>query len=151
MSMALAVLNPSYNINAGALIRTAEAAGADEFFLVGRPDYNIDSARGTDGFLRMRHVETERELMNTARSEGYQVVAIQQAPGSRPHDDEGLIYPPRPMFVLGNEDRGVSPWFCAAADLLLEIELVGAIDSLNVGCAGAVVLFEWLRRRRLAE
>lgn len=143
--LAVAALSPAYNLNTGVLIRTAEAAGAAEFFLVGKPDYHVDSARGTDGFLPPQHLEDPRDLLAVARARGYQVVAVQQGHRSVPYAEAPP--PPRPLFVLGNEDRGVPDWFCAAADLVVEIPLHGAIDSLNVGCAASVVVFDWLGRR----
>ena len=50
-------------------------------------------------------------------------------------------------WVFGAEGLGVSPALIAAADHRIKIPMPGAVESLNVGAAAAVCLFEALRRR----
>lgn len=51
-------------------------------------------------------------------------------------------------WVFGAEGQGVRPALIAAAGLRLRIPMPGAVESLNVGAAAAVCLFEMVRRRR---
>jgi tRNA G18 (ribose-2'-O)-methylase SpoU len=53
------------------------------------------------------------------------------------------------VLALGAEGAGLSPETEALAERRLRIPLAGAVESLNVATAAAVVLFE-LRRRALA-
>ena len=55
--------------------------------------------------------------------------------------------PPRVVFVIGAEGEGVSPAIAAACDLRVSIPGSGAVDSLNVAAATAVLLAEWRRSR----
>ena len=48
---------------------------------------------------------------------------------------------------MGAEGQGVSPELINAADLKIHIPMPGAVESLNVGAAAAVCLFEMVRRR----
>jgi 23S rRNA (guanosine2251-2'-O)-methyltransferase len=48
--------------------------------------------------------------------------------------------PEKVVVVLGSEGRGVQPLIQKEADLLLEIPMLGRIDSLNVAQATAVFL-----------
>lgn len=50
-------------------------------------------------------------------------------------------------WIFGAEGQGVSPELIAAADLRIKIPMPGAVESLNVGAAAAICLFEALRRR----
>lgn len=50
-------------------------------------------------------------------------------------------------WVFGSEGQGVRPEILAAADLKVRIPMPGAVESLNVGAAAAVCLFETVRRR----
>ena len=50
-------------------------------------------------------------------------------------------------WVFGAEGQGVSPALIAAARLRVRIPMPGAVESLNVGAAAAVCLFEAVRRR----
>lgn len=50
-------------------------------------------------------------------------------------------------WVFGAEGLGVRPALIAAAGLRVRIPMPGAVESLNVGAAAAVCLFEMVRRR----
>lgn len=50
-------------------------------------------------------------------------------------------------WIFGAEGQGVRPELIAAAGLKIRIPMPGAVESLNVGAAAAVCLFEALRRR----
>lgn len=49
-------------------------------------------------------------------------------------------------WIFGAEGQGVRPELIAAAGLRIRIPMPGAVESLNVGAAAAVCLFEALRR-----
>lgn len=50
-------------------------------------------------------------------------------------------------WVFGSEGQGVRPEVVAAAGLKIRIPMPGQVESLNVGAAAAVCLFETVRRR----
>ena len=52
-------------------------------------------------------------------------------------------------LVLGNEGEGVSQEWTDSADLRVSIHLGGAVESLNVASAAAILLYE-IRRQRSA-
>ncbi len=51
------------------------------------------------------------------------------------------------VIVLGAEGRGLRPRVAGACDQLVRVPLAGRIESLNVGAAAAVILYEVLQRR----
>jgi TrmH family RNA methyltransferase len=53
-------------------------------------------------------------------------------------------------WIFGAEGLGVRRELIAAASLRIRIPMPGAVESLNVGAAAAVCLFEALRRRLVA-
>lgn len=133
--------HPRFDINLGVAVRSAEAAGLREVFLVGRGELFRSPARGTDRILPLRHAPDPAALIRMAREADYQIVAVQQTPDSVPF--HRADYPPRPLFVMGAEDIGVPPRLRRAADLVVEIPMYGAIDSLNVAAATTTVLLAW--------
>ena len=56
--------------------------------------------------------------------------------------------PRRLVYVLGAEGEGMSPALAAACDLRLSIPGSGAVESLNVAAATAVLLAQWARGAR---
>ena len=53
--------------------------------------------------------------------------------------------PRRLVYVLGAEGEGMSPELAAACDLRMSIPGTGAVESLNVAAATAVLLAAWAR------
>jgi TrmH family RNA methyltransferase len=51
------------------------------------------------------------------------------------------------LFVLGAERAGLPDSIRRSCDMLAEIPLAGAADSLNVAMAGTIALYEWSRSR----
>ncbi len=142
---AVAAFNFSYGVNLGVLIRTAEAAGAEAVWVVGRDFYYRPSARGTDWHIPLHVLDSPRACLDRARVEGFQVVAVQQGP--RAVSVFEAAWPERPLIVLGNEGDGLPAAFVAAADLQVDIPVAGRIDSLNVAVAAGVVCYAFLGRR----
>jgi len=72
----------------------------------------------------------------------------------------GLTHSARPLYALdldgpvawlfGAEGQGVSPALLARADQIVTIPMADGIESLNVGAAAAVCLFEQMRQRQFA-
>ena len=56
--------------------------------------------------------------------------------------------PLRLVYVMGAEGEGMSPQLAAACDLRLSIPGTGAVESLNVAAATAVLLAQWARAAR---
>ncbi len=50
-------------------------------------------------------------------------------------------------LVVGGEEKGIRPLVRSRCDMLLTIPMRGPLDSLNASVAGAVALFEAVRRR----
>lgn len=59
---------------------------------------------------------------------------------------ENFLFPPSFSLILGNEEYGISSESLALADVIIEIPLLGAKNSLNVACAFAIAAAE-IRRQ----
>jgi tRNA(Leu) C34 or U34 (ribose-2'-O)-methylase TrmL len=138
---ALALCHTRFDVNVGVAMRSAEAAGFDALYLMGQPARGLSSARGAELAVPVINVPDPSGLVYEARAKGYQIVAVQQCPKSVPYHQAD--YPPNPIFVLGAEDDGIPAKLLAAADLVVEIPLYGAIDSLNVSTAATCVMMHW--------
>ena len=138
-SFAVAAFNFSYGVNLGTLIRSAEAAGAEAVWIVGRDFYYRPSTKGTDWWLPVLTFDSPAECLEQAAAEGFEIVALQQGPTAQPVWEAD--WPERPLIVAGNEGDGLPQTFIDAAALQLELPLSGNIDSLNVAVATSVAMF----------
>ena len=138
---ALALCHGRIDVNIGVAVRSAEAAGFSEVFVVGGRPLMRTAMRGTDRVMNVEQVSDGAALLTLARAKGYQLVAVQQTPCSEPY--HRADYPPKPLFMMGAEDLGLPDSLRIAADLAIEIPMFGEIDSLNVATAATTVMFHW--------
>lgn len=142
-----AVQNPG---NLGALLRTAEAAGATGALLTsGCADpFSWKALRGSMGSaFRLPHVcdVVLEDAVDGLSRRGLRLVAT-SADAPQRHDEADLAAPC--ALVLGNEAAGLPQAVLARADCRVRIPMAGRVESLNVGVAAGVLLFEAARQRR---
>lgn len=136
--------------NAGTIIRTADAAGADGvLFSPGSVDlYSPKTVRASMGsfFHIQTAAETGLDRLQTMRRAGYQILCAML--GEETMDYRQPDYTRPTVIALGNEANGVSPQAAAMADRLVKIPIFGRAESLNVSVAGAILLYEAARQRK---
>ena len=137
--------------NAGTIIRTADAVGADGVILLkGTVDVYSDKAvRSTMGSIF--HVPvysgvTLDELTEFVQESGLQLLATALDEMAKPHFQQDFTQ--GTAVVLGNEGNGVSQELLAVAQKTY-IPMYGQAESLNVGMSAAIVLYEALRQRKV--
>jgi TrmH family RNA methyltransferase len=136
--------------NAGALLRTAEAAGvAGVVFTDGTVDaFAPKVVRASAGaVLRVPVVVGVAldEVLGALRGADLAAVGTVRAGGRPP---EAVDLSGGFALVLGNEAHGLAPDVAAVLDTVMTVPMEGTVESLNVGVAGAVALFEASRQRR---
>ena len=137
--------------NVGALARVAEGSGACGLLLTRRrsPPLSPALARASAGaieWLPVARVGNLSRAILDLKDEGFWVV------GADPGASEGLYEMNDELLrgdlvvVLGAEGRGLRPEVKKLVDHPVRIPMQGRVASLNVSAAGAVLLYELLRR-----
>jgi TrmH family RNA methyltransferase len=138
--------------NLGTLIRTAEAAGASGIIsLKGSADaFSPKALRSSMGsaFRLPIHADADAATLQSLQTAGFQIVA---AAGDGEMEYTEYDWTHSTLLLLGNEGRGVAPDLMRQCDVRLRIPMHPGVESLNVSAAGAVLLFEAARQRRLAS
>lgn len=135
--------------NLGAILRTAAAAGLRDVLLTEgcAQAWAPRVLRAGMGAHFVLHIEERVDAR--ARLAGYRGCRIATALG----DDAGPLYAldlQGPVaWLFGAEGQGLSPALLAAADRRAVIPMAAGVESLNVGAAVAVCLFEQRRQRSL--
>jgi TrmH family RNA methyltransferase len=132
--------------NAGTVIRTADAAGADGVVLAGSSvdAYNPKTVRASVGSLFHLPVAVEPDIaaaVAAARAAGLNVLAADGA-GEVVLDRgaDRLLAGPT-AWLFGNEAWGLPPETAALADHRVRIPIHGRAESLNLSTAAAVCLY----------
>ncbi|MFC2360777.1 MAG: TrmH family RNA methyltransferase [Actinomyces dentalis] len=138
--------------NAGTIIRTADAAGADAVVLVrGSVDAtNPKVVRSTAGSLFHLPVLTGAGLEEVLKALDGAGLAVLAADGSGPvnlFDADELLARPC-AWLFGNEARGLAPEALERAEAVVSVPVLGAAESLNVAAAAAVCLYASVRAQR---
>lgn len=134
--------------NLGALLRTADAVGADALIAAdpGTDPFSPNVIRASTGALfsvpmAVDHLDAAVDWLGRR---GVQVVAAD------PNASESLwsadLTGPCALLV-GSEHRGLSPAARSAADMIVSIPMRGITDSLNVSVSMAILAYEALRQR----
>jgi 23S rRNA (guanosine2251-2'-O)-methyltransferase len=137
--------------NVGAFFRTADAVALDTLYLTGitgYPPQNMISktALGAEETVRWKRAPETMPVINDLRAANYEIAAIETSVLAVDLFD----WQPRfPVCVLfGHETDGLTPAASAIADTHVRIPMLGHKHSLNVASAGAVVMYELLRKYR---
>jgi RNA methyltransferase, TrmH family len=133
--------------NVGAILRSADAVGADAVIAVGGTDlFNPNVIRASVGTVFSMPVAsaTASDAAGWLRARGIRIVAS-RVDAARLHVEADLRGPV--AIVLGSEATGLSDAWRAADVEAIRLPMTGVADSLNVSAAAAVLLYEAWRQR----
>lgn len=136
--------------NFGAMVRTAECAGADAVIIPfqNSAPVNEDAVKTSAGALLNIPVCREENIKTSIhylKASGVKVYAASEK-ASLEYTQADFSTPT--AFILGSEENGVSPEYLKLCDNQVRIPLMGKIESLNVSVANGIMLYEALRQRR---
>jgi 23S rRNA (guanosine2251-2'-O)-methyltransferase len=135
--------------NLGALLRTAEGAGVAGVIITESRSAPLSAvaektATGATAYLPIVRVENLARTLSTIRKQGYWVVGLVQ---DAPQSLYDLQLSHKIAIVLGGEEKGLRQLTRQMCDCLVSLPMSGHVESLNVSAAGAIALYEFLRRR----
>jgi len=129
-----------------ALLRTAEAFGVQNVWLVEQPDEQLEKlkrsvTKGAHAWLTIRQLPSPAACVAALRTEGWEIWATDLGRGAEAATIEALSPLPRKVaLVVGRESDGVSEELLAAADRRLWLPLHGFGESLNLSVATGILL-----------
>jgi 23S rRNA (guanosine2251-2'-O)-methyltransferase len=137
--------------NVGSFFRTADGAGIERLLLSGitaRPPHKgiTKTALGAEERVPWQGIDASADAVQTLRRHGHEIAAIETS--NRAVD----IFDWRPRFpvcvLFGHEVDGLDARLLGECDTHVRIPMLGAKHSLNVASAGAIVIYELLRKYR---
>lgn len=134
--------------NLGALLRTADAANLDAVIVCDPHTEwtNPNVIRSSVGcvFTRQVAAASSEETLAWLKEKGIKIFATALT-ASIPYHSCDFTLPS--AILMGTEATGLSDFWLQASDQNIIIPMSGAIDSMNVSVAAAIVIFEAKRQR----
>ena len=135
--------------NLGAIIRTAECAGAHGVIIPKRRSAGLTAivgktSAGAVSYLPVARVANLTALLKELKEEGLWIFGADAA-GDRPLYQADLKGPA--AIVIGSEGAGMGRLVAENCDFTVSIPMFGKINSLNASAAAAVLLYEAVRQR----
>jgi 23S rRNA (guanosine2251-2'-O)-methyltransferase len=136
--------------NLGAILRTADAVGADGVVIPERRAASVTAlvtkaSAGASEHLPIARVTNIARTVEELKSQNVWTVALDER-GSQTYDS--LDYNMDCAIVLGAEGKGVHDLVLKKCDFVVSIPMLGKVPSLNVSVAAGVILYEVVRQRR---
>lgn len=133
--------------NTGSFFRTADAAGVSKLYLTGITappphPHLLKVSLGAEESVAWEYVEDVHQVIDRLRGEGFQIVAVEQTIGAV--DYKAAPYTDRVAVLFGNEVEGLQPAVIHNADVVVQLPMRGAKESLNVSVCGGIVLYHLL-------
>ena len=137
--------------NVSAVMRTCDAVGVGWIHAISDEDRfraKTTSAAGSEHYVETTlHKDTEAAV-SALKGDGFALYAAHL--DERAVDFRSVDFTQPTCVVLGQEGPGVSPDLLERVDGTIAIPMVGAVASLNVSVAAAVILYEAQRQRQAA-
>ena len=139
-------------MNLGALMRSAEAAGANGIVLPREraaplTATALKASAGAAEYLPVARVTNLVRALNELKEAGFFVIGADADADHSLYDQDLNL---KLVLVIGGEGRGLRRLVRETCDVIVSIPLAGQISSLNASVAGAVAMFEYVRQGRKA-
>jgi 23S rRNA (guanosine2251-2'-O)-methyltransferase len=139
--------------NLGAILRTADAAGADGVIIPERRSAAVTgtvtkTSAGASEYLPIAKVTNIARTVEELKGRNLWTVGLDEH-GAQTYD--ALDYNMDCALILGAEGKGLHDLVKKKCDFLVSIPMLGNVPSLNVSVAAAVVLYEIVRQRRAGK
>src|SRR6266576_1859616 len=136
--------------NLGAILRTADAAGADGVVIPERRAAAVTptgtkASAGASEHLPIAKVTNIGRTLEELKSKNLWIVGLDER---APQNYDSLDYKMDCAIVLGAEGKGLHELVRKKCDFLISIPMLGKVPSLNVSVAAGIMLYEIVRQRR---
>lgn len=147
-NICLVLENLTEGLNISAILRTAEAFGVGQVCIIypedSKPKLSMNVSSGAVKWLKIEYFTSTEDCFSSLKKQGYQMVGALVDPKSQvlwDQDFTGKI-----TLVVGNEAQGLSETAQQLMDKNIYLPMKGMTESLNVGVAAGIFLYEVLRQ-----
>jgi 23S rRNA (guanosine2251-2'-O)-methyltransferase len=137
--------------NLGAILRSAEAAGADGVIL---PQHRsaalsatvVKASAGAASHIKLARIPNLAQFIESLKKKGFWVAGL-DADSDKAIWELDLTVPT--ALILGNEGKGLHRLVKEKCDYVVSLPIRGVVSSYNVSVAAGIALYEVIRQRTL--
>ncbi|PRW57757.1 RNA methylase [Chlorella sorokiniana] len=147
----LPILEAPYDLgNLAAVCRSGDALGFGAVHIIRNMEdtrfkQSRRSSAGADKWLDVQVFDSAQDCLMRAKRMGYQIVATHLRADAVDISEVDWTRPT--AFVMGNEEKGVSPEVLELADACAVVPMAGFVESFNISVAAALIMYEARRSR----
>ena len=139
--------------NLGAILRTADAAGADGVVVPERRAVGVTGtvakvSAGASEHLPIAKVTNIARTLEDLKTKNLWIVGLDER-GMQTYDS--VDYKMDCAIALGAEGKGLHDLVRKRCDFIVSIPMLGKVPSLNVSVAAGIVLYEVVRQRKNSQ
>lgn len=136
--------------NLGAIIRTAEAAGATGVIIPKHRSASVNhtvhkTSAGATSYMRIAMVTNINQTIDILKDNGYWIYGTD---GHTKKFYDEIDYSGKVGIVIGNEGKGISRLTKEKCDDLIKIPMYGKTESLNASTSAAIVVYGIMNQRK---
>jgi len=140
--------------NIGSIFRTSDGFAIEKIYLCGitaqPPHREIEkTALGATQSIEWTYSEDTCDAINELKSDGYTIIAIEQAENSTMLNDYLPENTMKYALIFGNEVNGVSDEAMKLIDTCIEIPQFGTKHSFNIVVSAGIVLWDFFAKLKL--
>lgn len=133
--------------NIGSIFRTSDGFAVEKLCLCGitaqPPHREIEkTALGATQSINWEYFTDTMQAVTKLRTEGYQIIAVEQAAESIMLNDFKLLANEKYALIFGNEVNGVDEEVMKNIDACIEIPQFGTKHSFNIVVSAGIVLWD---------
>lgn len=145
LNFSVLIMNILFDNNAGNIVRSANAFGAQEIILYGHKKFDRRASVGAEFYSHFRHLRFVEDL-EPLFSEFEQIVACENTPDAVLLQDFQWDPNKKTLMIFGQESVGIQPEILKKCSAVVSIHQRGSVRSLNVAVAAGIVMNDYCEK-----
>lgn len=139
------IINILFDNNAGNIIRSANAFGAQEIILYGHRKFDRRASVGAEFYSRFRHIKFVEDL-EPVFAEYDVIVGVENTSEALPLSSFAWEKNKKTLIIVGQESSGIPQDILNKCHHVVAIHQRGSVRSLNVAVAAGIVMNDYVTK-----
>lgn len=139
LNFSVLIMNILFDNNAGNIVRSANAFGAQEIILYGHKKFDRRASVGAEFYSHFRHIKFAEDLDEVFKEYDV-IVAAENIPDAVPLSDYSWDKSKKTLIIFGQESAGIPPEVLEKCHAVVAVNQRGSVRSLNVAVAAGIVM-----------